>query len=958
MADDVVVGTRLSNYSTFTNGKFSIQTDAGPDIINLLLRYGSGGLEQDDMKFYLVKGSLDCSAEQIIYENVIPSSVVHAASICHREPHCTAFTFEDSSRKTMFCQGYRTLSSSITENVWLSAFKPGYENYRGEKAFSEAADSKIPEPSLLKCPSSLTAIPVNAPSTVTLPKQVACDECVPDGICSTMLYKDPFTADQSLSFDSSLQAAKDYVLRRIKVNTSAFKGINPSIFAVGSKEFVTFRATSATRCYGTSVAGTWETDATLLKYHSYVVVCELSPSNRLILKKSCFVVHAPGNTREISNIKYLYKLSDKTEFVGLEDPRGFSSSGKMFILCNVGIDIHSKDIFFKKRFPNGRSVRQMLLIAVNRRAASRYMLISLPDSGSHRANEGDVKNVMPLVGVGLEETFLVYSVDPLLICSLNIRSGTCSRVGNAIAPLQYSKDSRYTGRWSGSTPFVKTSGGYIALVHRKQSLTLGRFYTHKWLLLEETPPFRQIWSSASFRLPSPHRAGYSDIQFAAGVLIDKPSHSAFVSYGVGDCVSLIGQFDLPSMSNFSVVGSVPSFILRHVSENTLRVKWEGPFSDNSGFASAARQLWTDPALHKQADVRFLDTSRSPRRDQVTLEPMLKEKIIFSHLGDHLRPDITIRFSWPLNFNPVHAGKLVLYFPWEFYSIPESWVNMINTNVDEVWTPSEWCKRGFQASGVLRDVYVIPHGSPEKYCGKSIALGLRRTSRRFFAAGKNTLKLLYHGGALWRKGIDLTLQAYLIAFGPSDDVLLTIHFVYGDVEVITFVKKFLREHAGQLAKVNLLTRELSDQELTLLYVESDMLLHLSRSEGFGLSILEAMSLGTPVMVSDSEPMSDFVSPANGFLIPAKKTPCDKFPCLRGGERIFFQDLPVADELSWQEIDVIFTSRIIRDIFADRNLIEVRRQAARETACSAWSWNLARSLVSQRLTSLGVHIKLRS
>jgi glycosyltransferase involved in cell wall biosynthesis len=205
--------------------------------------------------------------------------------------------------------------------------------------------------------------------------------------------------------------------------------------------------------------------------------------------------------------------------------------------------------------------------------------------------------------------------------------------------------------------------------------------------------------------------------------------------------------------------------------------------------------------------------------------------------------------------------------------------------------------------------------------------------------------------LWRKGIDLTLQAYRIAFGPSDDVVLTIHFVYGDDEVKNFVEDFIRKHEGELAKVNVIKRALSDQERTLLYEEADLLLHLSRSEGFGLSILEAMSLGTPVMVPDVEPMSDFVSPANGFLIPAHKTSCDKFPCLRGGERVFSQDLLVVEELSWKEIDVTFTSRIMRDIFADRSLIEVRRQAARETACSAWSWDLARNLVSQRITSLG-------
>ena len=37
--------------------------------------------------------------------------------------------------------------------------------------------------------------------------------------------------------------------------------------------------------------------------------------------------------------------------------------------------------------------------------------------------------------------------------------------------------------------------------------------------------------------------------------------------------------------------------------------------------------------------------------------------------------------------------------------------------------------------------------------------------------------LYHGGLLWRKGIDRLIQAYVSTFTHSDDVVLIIHYAY-------------------------------------------------------------------------------------------------------------------------------------------------------------------------------------
>jgi hypothetical protein len=62
----------------------------------------------------------------------------------------------------------------------------------------------------------------------------------------------------------------------------------------------------------------------------------------------------------------------------------------------------------------------------------------------------------------------------------------------------------------------------------------------------------------------------------------------------------------------------------------------------------------------------------------------------------LRPEhvhVTVRMHWPPNFQPVVSGKLVVYLPWEFEVIPESWVAALNAAAAEVWVPARFVARG-------------------------------------------------------------------------------------------------------------------------------------------------------------------------------------------------------------------------------------------------------------------------
>ena len=85
-------------------------------------------------------------------------------------------------------------------------------------------------------------------------------------------------------------------------------------------------------------------------------------------------------------------------------------------------------------------------------------------------------------------------------------------------------------------------------------------------------------------------------------------------------------------------------------------------------------------------------------------------------------------------------------------------------------------------------------------------------------------------------------------------MLVIHSIYGDRAVKDWVATYLTEHQEQMAEVEVITKKLTDLDVLHLYRTSDLLIHLSRSEGFGLGIIEAMSQGLLVLIPQTPPMT--------------------------------------------------------------------------------------------------------
>lgn len=300
----------------------------------------------------------------------------------------------------------------------------------------------------------------------------------------------------------------------------------------------------------------------------------------------------------------------------------------------------------------------------------------------------------------------------------------------------------------------------------------------------------------------------------------------------------------------------------------IHVIWEGTQLATTSFAIVNRELCSgiiDSGIAELTAVPY-------EPDQFAPEGNAKFERLFAHdirvkgfpIRDRSRrPHVWVRHQWPPRSKPPGKARLVIMYSWEYSAIPRYYTDIFDA-AEEIWTPSSFSRDAFVRSGISPSkVHVIPCGvdtgvfSPE---GPTMGLP---TSKRF--------KLLFVGGTIYRKGVDILLESYSRAFSSKDDVCLVIK----DVGITTLYKGQTSEgligryQAGRGPEILHLKDELSEPEMAGLYRSCDVFVSSYRGEGFSLPTLEAMSCGLPVIVTGGGATDDFVDEDVGWTVNAGK-----------------------------------------------------------------------------------------
>jgi glycosyltransferase involved in cell wall biosynthesis len=119
----------------------------------------------------------------------------------------------------------------------------------------------------------------------------------------------------------------------------------------------------------------------------------------------------------------------------------------------------------------------------------------------------------------------------------------------------------------------------------------------------------------------------------------------------------------------------------------------------------------------------------------------------------------------------------------------------------------------------------------------------------------------------RKGLDVSVRAFQHAFAGVQNVryIIKLGEKIDNFDFANFIKNEINEAMiPNPAPVYFIDRHLSSDEIEDLFVNSSCYLHLSRGEGFGMTPLNAMDYGIPVVYSDWSAHTEFLKKSKGSI----------------------------------------------------------------------------------------------
>lgn len=197
--------------------------------------------------------------------------------------------------------------------------------------------------------------------------------------------------------------------------------------------------------------------------------------------------------------------------------------------------------------------------------------------------------------------------------------------------------------------------------------------------------------------------------------------------------------------------------------------------------------------------------------------------------------------------------------WELEEFPE-WQHSAFGLLDEVWTVSRFCADAFaRHSPIPVRVLPVPVRDP----------GPVRLRERCPGEPVTFLFTFDYNSVGERKNPWGLVEAFRRAFSGRDDARLVLKAINAGKHPCDAER--LRVLVADEPRVSLLERYLSVEELEALYAGADCYVSLHRSEGFGLTVAEAMARGLPVVATDYSGTAEFLDAATGWPVPYTMVP---------------------------------------------------------------------------------------
>jgi glycosyltransferase involved in cell wall biosynthesis len=305
------------------------------------------------------------------------------------------------------------------------------------------------------------------------------------------------------------------------------------------------------------------------------------------------------------------------------------------------------------------------------------------------------------------------------------------------------------------------------------------------------------------------------------------------------------------------------------------------------------------------------------------------------VSDAGRPDINIvcinpdqirAFAGQVGAEFSHGRYNIGVWFWEVEDFP-AWSHQAFNYVDEIWVASEFMRQTFlKVSPKPVFKFRLPVMVPP--VDHSITRAQLNLPEAFtFLFNFDFLSVFE------RKNPVGLIDAFTRAFKPGEGPRLVIKSINGDKRIPQMEK--LKYAARGRTDIVLIDRYFSAVENATLTSLADCYVSLHRSEGFGLTIAEAMALGKPAIATAYSGNLDFMTAENSYLCPARRSEvgpdCEPYPA----------------DSHWSEPDLAAAAELLRRVYEHREEAAARGARAAADLRSSHSPAVAGRIISDRL-----------
>jgi len=309
-----------------------------------------------------------------------------------------------------------------------------------------------------------------------------------------------------------------------------------------------------------------------------------------------------------------------------------------------------------------------------------------------------------------------------------------------------------------------------------------------------------------------------------------------------------------------------------------KILYIGPVRDFSGYATAARGYVQ--ALHDAgADL----VVRPVRYDQADPGSAYKPTELESKLlkRDLDGIDIVIQHLTPNEMRPVEGKVNIAVVAWETTRIPAYWAEKLN-KFDAVMTFCQASVDAFKDCGVTVPIEKIPH----TFDMSSYSLDAIEPISSSQAPAFLTDRFVFYNISQFstKKGIDLMLRAYYGAFhGKGEEVVLMFKTYVNMMgrsneqaklqQYVEAVKAGMRLPKEGYPPVMLITKTLTDEQITKMHATGDAYVCSSRGEGWCIPAFEALAYGNKLVTTLWGGMGEFAQRDESNIPRANVYPVD-------------------------------------------------------------------------------------